>query len=190
MWIRYVLVSGRTDTPEPIDGPARFVGELPAVQRVDVLPFHKLGAAKYTALGISFASADTPGPSRVELTLERTGRRQFVLRNTGTAVADAVTLTQAGEDGQGRNLPDGVALHPGEGHPFFIVSSAGLDMPTRVYVQWDGGQAPVPLGSLPGEVGKVRQAFSGCAASHCRYAETAVGRVGKMRSRPTASVRP
>ncbi|MER5518356.1 pyruvate formate-lyase-activating protein [Streptomyces sp. NPDC002763] len=63
MWIRYVLVPGWTDTPEPIDGLARFVGELPAVQRVDVLPFHKLGAAKYTALGISFALADTPGPS-------------------------------------------------------------------------------------------------------------------------------
>ncbi|MFD3588345.1 hypothetical protein [Streptomyces sp. NPDC058683] len=61
-------------------------------------------------------------------------------------MADAVAITQAGVDGQGRNLPDGVTLHPGEGHAFFIVSSAGLDMPTRVYVQWDGSRAPVPLG--------------------------------------------
>ncbi|MER5796145.1 pyruvate formate-lyase-activating protein [Streptomyces sp. NPDC001980] len=74
MWIRYVLVPDWTDAPEPIDGLARFVSELPAVQRVDVLPFHKLGASKYTALGIPFALQDTPGPS-VEL-VERV-RGQF-----------------------------------------------------------------------------------------------------------------
>jgi pyruvate formate lyase activating enzyme len=34
------------------------------VERVDVLPFHKLGAAKYHQLGIPFALADAPTPSR------------------------------------------------------------------------------------------------------------------------------
>jgi pyruvate formate lyase activating enzyme len=63
MWIRYVLVPGWTDTPEPVDGLARFVAGLPAVQRVDVLPFHKLGASKYTALGVPFPLRDTPVPS-------------------------------------------------------------------------------------------------------------------------------
>ncbi|MGY5052198.1 pyruvate formate-lyase-activating protein, partial [Streptomyces sp. 900105755] len=63
MWVRYVLVPGWTDTPEPIEGLARFVSELPAVRRVDVLPFHKLGASKYPALGIPFALRQTPVPS-------------------------------------------------------------------------------------------------------------------------------
>ncbi|MEE1759204.1 pyruvate formate-lyase-activating protein [Streptomyces sp. SP18BB07] len=62
MWIRYVLVPGWTDEPESVEGLARFVGGLGAVDRVDVLPFHKLGAAKYDALGLPFPLRDTPGP--------------------------------------------------------------------------------------------------------------------------------
>lgn len=63
MWIRYVLVPGWTDAPDPIDGLAHFVAGLPAVQRVDILPFHKLGASKYASLGIPFPLEDTPRPS-------------------------------------------------------------------------------------------------------------------------------
>ncbi|MFF4544638.1 pyruvate formate-lyase-activating protein [Streptomyces sp. NPDC001435] len=74
MWIRYVLVAGWTDAPEPIDGLAHFVAGLPAVQRVDILPFHKLGAAKYDSLGIPFPLKDAPRPS-AEL-IERV-REQF-----------------------------------------------------------------------------------------------------------------
>ncbi|CAM5635080.1 pyruvate formate-lyase-activating protein [Streptomyces pilosus] len=62
MWIRYVLVPGRTDDPEAIDGLAGFLAGLGSVERVDILPFHKLGAAKYDALGIPFALRDTPVP--------------------------------------------------------------------------------------------------------------------------------
>ncbi|MFJ9704837.1 pyruvate formate-lyase-activating protein [Streptomyces sp. NPDC101234] len=63
MWIRYVLVPGWTDAPEPVDGLARFVAGLDSVDRVDILPFHKLGAAKYEALGIPFPLRDTPSPA-------------------------------------------------------------------------------------------------------------------------------
>ncbi|MFJ9898316.1 pyruvate formate-lyase-activating protein [Streptomyces sp. NPDC091280] len=62
-WIRYVLVPGWTDDPRRVDALARFVAGLGTVERVDVLPFHRLGAAKYDALGIPFALRDTPGPS-------------------------------------------------------------------------------------------------------------------------------
>ncbi|CAL9637510.1 pyruvate formate-lyase-activating protein [Streptomyces pilosus] len=62
MWIRYVLVPGRTDDPEAVDGLAGFLAGLGSVERVDILPFHKLGAAKYDALGIPFALRDTPVP--------------------------------------------------------------------------------------------------------------------------------
>ncbi|MCF3131855.1 pyruvate formate-lyase-activating protein [Streptomyces olivochromogenes] len=63
MWIRYVLVPGWTDDPEAVDGLARFVAGLAAVDRVDILPFHKLGAAKYEALGLPFPLRDTPSPA-------------------------------------------------------------------------------------------------------------------------------
>ncbi|QOV34674.1 pyruvate formate lyase-activating protein [Streptomyces ferrugineus] len=68
MWIRYVLVPGWTDQPESIAGLARFVAGLGSVDRVDVLPFHKLGAAKYDALGVPFPLRETPvpGPDLIE----------------------------------------------------------------------------------------------------------------------------
>ncbi|MFJ1876965.1 pyruvate formate-lyase-activating protein [Streptomyces chartreusis] len=62
VWIRYVLVPGWTDDPEAVDGLAGFVAGLRNVDRVDVLPFHKLGAHKYEALEIPFPLRDTPVP--------------------------------------------------------------------------------------------------------------------------------
>ncbi|MFJ4648017.1 pyruvate formate-lyase-activating protein [Streptomyces bobili] len=73
-WIRYVLVSGWTDDPEAIDGLARFLSGLDSVERIDILPFHKLGAAKYDALGIPFPLRDTPVP---DATLVDRVRGQF-----------------------------------------------------------------------------------------------------------------
>lgn len=74
MWIRYVLVPGWTDTPEAVDGLARFLVSLGNVDRVEVLPFHKLGAAKYDALGLPFPLRDTPSPGPE---LVRRVREQF-----------------------------------------------------------------------------------------------------------------
>jgi pyruvate formate lyase activating enzyme len=63
VWVRYVLVPGFTDDPREIHEVATIVAGLPNVQRLDVLPFHKLGAPKYEQLGIPFPLADTPTPS-------------------------------------------------------------------------------------------------------------------------------
>ncbi|MXM69150.1 pyruvate formate lyase-activating protein [Streptomyces sp. HUCO-GS316] len=73
MWIRYVLVPGWTDDPEAIDGLAKFLAGLGSVDRVDVLPFHRLGAPKYEALGIPFPLRDTrsPAPELVRRVLEQ-----------------------------------------------------------------------------------------------------------------------
>lgn len=60
--IRYVLVPGWTDDEAAIDGLAAFAAGLGTVEAVDVLPFHKLGAPKYEALGIPFPLRDTPVP--------------------------------------------------------------------------------------------------------------------------------
>ncbi|WP_229322053.1 pyruvate formate-lyase-activating protein [Streptomyces sp. UNOC14_S4] len=62
VWVRYVLVPGWTDDEADVDGLAAFVAGLSVVERVDVLPFHKLGAAKYAALGRPFPLRDTPAP--------------------------------------------------------------------------------------------------------------------------------
>jgi pyruvate formate lyase activating enzyme len=74
VWIRYVLVPGWTDDPEAVSGLAGFVAGLGNVDRVDVLPFHKLGASKYEALGAPFPLRDNPVP---EPALTERVREQF-----------------------------------------------------------------------------------------------------------------
>ncbi|GGO41905.1 pyruvate formate-lyase-activating protein [Streptomyces lasiicapitis] len=74
VWIRYVLVPGWTDDASHIDGLGAFLAGLGNVERIDVLPFHKLGAHKYEALGIPFPLRATPGPGP---DLVERVRRQF-----------------------------------------------------------------------------------------------------------------
>jgi pyruvate formate lyase activating enzyme len=64
MWIRFVLVPGLTDHEEDIEELATFVANLATVERLEVLPFHKLGAPKYARLGIPFPLAQTPTPTQ------------------------------------------------------------------------------------------------------------------------------
>jgi pyruvate formate lyase activating enzyme len=63
MWIRFVLVPGLTDSVANVEGLAAFVSTLQTVQRVEVLPFHRLGAHKYQDLGLTFPLAATTPPS-------------------------------------------------------------------------------------------------------------------------------
>lgn len=62
VWVRFVLVPGLTDDPDNVGGVARFVAGLGNVERVDVLPFHRLGAHKYRDLGLRFPLADVEPP--------------------------------------------------------------------------------------------------------------------------------
>ncbi|MEU1270047.1 pyruvate formate-lyase-activating protein [Streptomyces sp. NPDC005799] len=69
--VRFVLVPGLTDDPANIEGVAAFTASLGNVTRVDVLPFHKLGEAKWQALGRRFALHGTPCPTPEQTVLAR-----------------------------------------------------------------------------------------------------------------------
>ena len=71
VWVRFVLVPGLTDDPANIEGVAAFAASLGNVSRVDVLPFHKLGEAKWQALGKPFTLHDTPAPTREQTALAK-----------------------------------------------------------------------------------------------------------------------
>jgi pyruvate formate lyase activating enzyme len=73
VWVRFVLVPGLTDEPDNVGGVARFAAGLGNVERVDVLPFHRLGAAKYGELGMRFplAHVDPPGGDLVARVVDR-----------------------------------------------------------------------------------------------------------------------
>jgi len=62
IWLRFVLVPGLTDDPSNVEGVARFAAKLSTVERVEVLPYHRLGVAKYAALGIRYPLEGTAPP--------------------------------------------------------------------------------------------------------------------------------
>ncbi|MFC8419834.1 4Fe-4S cluster-binding domain-containing protein [Streptomyces sp. NPDC057236] len=64
-FISYALVPGWTDDEDAADGLAGLLSGLSCVERVDILPFHELGAAKYDALGIPFPLRNAPVPDTV-----------------------------------------------------------------------------------------------------------------------------
>jgi len=63
MWVRFVLVPGLTDEPENVEAVAAFAGTLRGVERVEVLPFHQLGANKWAELQLPYQLTDVAPPS-------------------------------------------------------------------------------------------------------------------------------
>lgn len=62
-WVRFVLVPGLTDATANVEGLADFVSSLNNIERVEVLPFHKMGEYKWEHLGYEYALKDTPVPT-------------------------------------------------------------------------------------------------------------------------------
>ena len=54
MWIRQVVVPGKTDSEEYIRELGKFVKTLNNVEKVELLPYHLLGVNKYETLGIKY----------------------------------------------------------------------------------------------------------------------------------------
>lgn len=74
VWLRYVLVPGLTDQLDEIESLARFAAGLGNVERVDVLPFHKLGEHKWRDRGLTYRLDRVQPPSE---TLIQTVRQIF-----------------------------------------------------------------------------------------------------------------
>ena len=71
VWVRFVLVPGWTDDRGDVTALARFTASLGNVEQVDVLPFHTLGAAKYTALGLDYPCATAAPPTAEQISQAR-----------------------------------------------------------------------------------------------------------------------
>lgn len=63
VWLRYVLVPGYTDDMVALAELANFAAQLGNVERVEILPFHKMGEYKWQELGMDYPLYDTPEPS-------------------------------------------------------------------------------------------------------------------------------
>ncbi len=63
VWVRFVLVPGWTDNPDEVARIAGFAASLGNVERVDVLPFHQMGAYKWKQLGLEYQLDRVEPPS-------------------------------------------------------------------------------------------------------------------------------
>ncbi|EKQ66874.1 pyruvate formate-lyase 1-activating enzyme [Leptolyngbyaceae cyanobacterium JSC-12] len=80
-WIRFVLVPGLTDQPHNVAGLADFVATLSNVEKVEVLPFHKMGEYKWEQLGYDYQLKETQPP-----TTEQVQVVQAMFRDRGVNV--------------------------------------------------------------------------------------------------------
>lgn len=71
-WIRFVLVPGLSSDPHNVEGLADFVASLKNIEKVEVLPFHKMGEYKWENLGYDYQlkEIEPPTPELIQQTLE------------------------------------------------------------------------------------------------------------------------
>jgi len=67
VWVRFVLAPGLTDATANIEAVARLVAPMKNVERVEVLPFHQMGAFKWRSLGLDYPLEDMTPPSETQV---------------------------------------------------------------------------------------------------------------------------
>lgn len=55
IWLRYVLVPGISDAEEDIRALGKSLSKYSNIDRVEILPYHRLGVHKYEAMGLEYA---------------------------------------------------------------------------------------------------------------------------------------
>lgn len=79
VWIRMPIIPGVNDNTDHIDAAGRELAEMGFGGLIELLPFHRLGSAKYKALGLQYAFEDTQPPSQEKMALLRTRLATFGL---------------------------------------------------------------------------------------------------------------
>lgn len=63
LWIRYVLIPGVTDDDRDLSATAAFIKSLDSVEKVEVLPYHTMGAYKWEKLGEAYPLSGVESPT-------------------------------------------------------------------------------------------------------------------------------
>ncbi len=66
VWIRQVIVPGITDTEEYTNSLVEYLKKIKNIERIDFLPFHRLGEEKYKVLGIDYQYKDKNDMDKVK----------------------------------------------------------------------------------------------------------------------------
>jgi pyruvate formate lyase activating enzyme len=60
MRVRHVIIPGYTDGEEELAALGKFLSDFDNIEKIETLPYHTLGKAKYENLGIPYPLGDTP----------------------------------------------------------------------------------------------------------------------------------
>ncbi|MCT4618303.1 MAG: pyruvate formate-lyase-activating protein [Marinisporobacter sp.] len=63
-WIRYVLVPEYSDDEEDVDDLCQFLKDLNNVEKVEVIPYHEMGVAKWEELNLTYSLKHIKPPTR------------------------------------------------------------------------------------------------------------------------------
>ena len=66
MWLRQVVVPGITDTKEYLTKLNNYIKRIKNIEKIEFLPYHKLGEEKYISMGIPYACKDIPEKDKEE----------------------------------------------------------------------------------------------------------------------------
>lgn len=69
MWIRRTLVPGLTDDRGDLEKSSEFIRNLKTVSKVEVLPYHPFGVAKWDKMGLKYSLRDTKSPVKDEIAM-------------------------------------------------------------------------------------------------------------------------
>jgi len=67
VWIRHVLVPTINDSPEDLRMLGDFISTLSNIEKVEILPYHKLGVYKWEALGLEYPLKGIEPPSEASV---------------------------------------------------------------------------------------------------------------------------
>lgn len=60
MWIRYVLVPGWSNQPEHLEALGQHFKDYKCIDKLEILPYHKLGVHKWESMGWTYELKDVP----------------------------------------------------------------------------------------------------------------------------------
>lgn len=81
VWIRHVLVPGKTDDEQDLHDLGRFIATLKNVERIEILPYHRMGVYKWEELNLDYPLGDTETPSA-----ESAEKARDIIRNYSGSV--------------------------------------------------------------------------------------------------------
>ena len=71
VWIRHVLVPGYTLVKERMEKLAAYLKQFKCIEKIELLPFHKLGEYKWEEMGETYQLYDVPVPTEEEMAMAK-----------------------------------------------------------------------------------------------------------------------